>query len=208
MAVNITDLTELLAMADDDLLVVRDASEVTVEPVKKSKLSTLLTYLEANLGGFQVPWTELAVTASTSGTTIDFTSIPAGVKEIEIWFHGASLSGSSSILVQLGTGGSPTTSGYAASSAFAGFSSVMNSTAGFPIRVDSAARAVSGKISFYLLDTNDWISSHSLGEVAATYGAPNGGGAVTLAGELDNIRITTVNGTDTFDAGQLRVRYR
>ena len=33
------------------------------------------------------------------------------------------------------------------------------------------------------------------------------GGSVTLSGILDRIRITTVNGTDTFDAGSINILY-
>ena len=34
-----------------------------------------------------------------------------------------------------------------------------------------------------------------------------GGGSISLAGTLDRVRITTVNGTDTFDAGTINIRY-
>ena len=33
------------------------------------------------------------------------------------------------------------------------------------------------------------------------------GGSITLSGKLDRIRITTVNRTDTFDAGQINIMY-
>jgi hypothetical protein len=32
-------------------------------------------------------------------------------------------------------------------------------------------------------------------------------GGVTLSGTLDRLRITTVNGTDTFDAGSVNILY-
>jgi hypothetical protein len=34
-----------------------------------------------------------------------------------------------------------------------------------------------------------------------------GGGGKTLSGTLDRVRITTVNGTDTFDAGTINILY-
>jgi hypothetical protein len=34
-----------------------------------------------------------------------------------------------------------------------------------------------------------------------------GGGSVALSGTLDRVRITTVNGTDTFDAGSINILY-
>jgi hypothetical protein len=32
-------------------------------------------------------------------------------------------------------------------------------------------------------------------------------GSATLSGTLDRVRITTVNGTDTFDAGSINILY-
>jgi hypothetical protein len=34
-----------------------------------------------------------------------------------------------------------------------------------------------------------------------------GGGNVTLSAVLDRVRITTANGTDTFDAGSVNILY-
>jgi hypothetical protein len=34
-----------------------------------------------------------------------------------------------------------------------------------------------------------------------------GSGSKTLSGTLDRVRITTVNGTDTFDAGSVNILY-
>ena len=50
--------------------------------------------------------------ASTSGTSIDFTSIPSWVKRITVMFSGVSLSGTSSIYIQIGSGSAEIT-GYA-----------------------------------------------------------------------------------------------
>jgi len=43
----------------------------------------------------------------------------------------------------------------------------------------------------------------------STYGATvaNSAGSKTLSAQLDRIRITTVNGTDTFDAGSINIMY-
>ena len=50
--------------------------------------------------------------ASTSGTSIDFTSIPSWVKRITLMFSGVSTTSTSNVQIQIGTGGTPTTSGY------------------------------------------------------------------------------------------------
>lgn len=51
MTVTIPNLTELTEVAGDDLLVIRDDSEASVEPVKRCKASTLLTYVIQNIPG-------------------------------------------------------------------------------------------------------------------------------------------------------------
>ncbi len=37
--------------------------------------------------------------------------------------------------------------------------------------------------------------------------ATQSAGSITLGGTLDRVRITTVNGTDTFDAGSINILY-
>jgi len=42
---------------------------------------------------------------------------------------------------------------------------------------------------------------------SATEFAGLGGSSISLSGTLDRVRITTVNGTDTFDAGSINILY-
>jgi hypothetical protein len=55
------------------------------------------------------------------------------------------------------------------------------------------------------LGSDAWVSSH-YGKNATT-NAIVGGGDVTLSAALDRVRLTTVNGTDTFDAGSVNIMY-
>jgi hypothetical protein len=147
--------------------------------------------------------------ASTSGTSIDFTSIPSWVKRITVMFNGVSHSGTSNPLVQIGAG-SITSSGYASTSTFAGNSGSggVSSTAGFNIFSSTATNLVTGHLVITLVGSNLWVSSHSLGiNTAGTIFCLTGGGAVTLGGTLDRLRITMTNGTDTFDAGSINILY-
>ena len=50
---------------------------------------------------------------------------------------------------------------------------------------------------------NSWVATSVIKTTAnsASYSA----GDVTLSGTLDRVRITTVNGTDTFDAGSINI---
>lgn len=55
---------------------------------------------------------------------------------------------------------------------------------------------------------NIWVASFIFGGNTSTTDATCfGGGDIELSGVLDRIRITTVNGTDTFDAGSINIMY-
>lgn len=145
--------------------------------------------------------------ASTSGTSIDFTGIPAGVKRVTVMLNGASLSGSSNIRFQLGAG-SVTTTGYATSSSYNGSTNNgSTSTNGFDITGwGSASFTLSGLIVFASLGSNIWVGSGTFGGTGQAYTSMVGGN-ITLGGTLDRVRVTTVNGTDTFDAGSINILY-
>jgi hypothetical protein len=145
--------------------------------------------------------------ASTSGTSIDFTSIPSWVKRITVMFNGVSLSGSSNFLIQVGAG-SVTSSGYTSAYSVARAASGLGgaSTSGFIAVNAAAADTMSGSITILTLGSNVWVSNHVLGDYTSQL-TSQGGGNVTLGGTLDRVRITTVNGTDTFDAGSINILY-
>lgn len=146
--------------------------------------------------------------ASTSGTSIDFTGIPSWVKRITVMFNGVSTNGTSIPQVQIGAG-SVTTSGYVTNAGYAAnnaASSVSSSTAGFILTGSSSATSVYyGNATIALMGSNLWAFSWSGTQGGLTF--CGGGGTVTLSGTLDRVRITTVNGTDTFDAGSINILY-
>jgi hypothetical protein len=146
--------------------------------------------------------------ASTSGTSIDFTGIPSWVKRITVMFNEVSTSGSSAFLIQIGSG-SVTSTGYIStgnSTNQASATGGVSSTSGFCIRSGSATFTLSGLMTLTLVSSNTWISSHA-GKVATTEANWGGGSSSSLSGALDRVRITTVNGTDTFDAGSVNILY-
>lgn len=145
--------------------------------------------------------------ASTSGTSLDFTGIPSWVKRVTVMFNGVSTSGTSFGLVQLGTSGGVTATGYTGSNAFSGASSAgQNATTGFGFGNNSASFTFSGVMFIVNVSGNIWVASHSGGSTNTNI-ACMGGGNVTLSAVLDRVRITTVNGTDTFDAGSVNIMY-
>lgn len=147
---------------------------------------------------------------SASSTSVDFTSIPSWVKRITVVMSGVSTSGTSQNLVQLGSG-SVTNSGYLSyNSATPGGSSPATAitTTGFGVWNGNAAEIRYVVMTLVNISGNTWVSAHSGGSNNSTaYYTLAGGGNVTLSGTLDRIRITTVNGTDTFDAGSINILF-
>jgi len=83
-------------------------------------------------GGVTGSLTRATAQASTSGTSIDFTSIPSGVKRITVMFSGVSTNGTSLIQVQIGDSGGIETTSYA-SGGWTANTTNANSTTGFII---------------------------------------------------------------------------
>jgi len=145
--------------------------------------------------------------ASTSGTSIDFTSIPSWVERITVMFNGVSVSGTSNPLIQLGTGStSYTATGYLGTAVNYLGSGATNPTTGFAIASALAANLLSGHLILTNVSGNIWIASGVFGTSNTAFAAYTAGN-ISLAAALTAVRITTVNGTDTFDAGSINILY-
>jgi hypothetical protein len=151
--------------------------------------------------------------ASTSGTSIDFTGIPSWVKRVTVMFKGVSTTPSTTanLLVQLGSG-SVTTTGYRSVSGVIYLTTTNGQTvnvasaAGFVTILNTTTTTLSGSISFLLISSNAWVASGAFSDYVAL-STMFSSGDVTLSGALDRVRITTTNGTDTFDAGSINILY-
>jgi hypothetical protein len=153
--------------------------------------------------------TSATAQASTSGTSIDFTGIPSWVKRITVMFRGVSTSSTSDILIRLGTSSGVTTTGYATYGVRTGATSVTggaNNTTGFASVSTQAASVYSGSVIFSALGGDIWTGFGLLADSVGGNGYIITGG-ISLAATLDRVRITTVNGTDTFDAGSINIMY-
>lgn len=146
-------------------------------------------------------------TAQTaSGTAVDFTGIPSWVKRISVAFNGISTNGTSNIIIQIG-GSSVETTGYASS--VVAVNTATDGTAfttGFGItQANAATRSYYGVSVISLISANSWsyICNIARGDNTVHSGA----GGKTLSDTLTRVRITTVNGTDTFDAGTINISY-
>ena len=147
--------------------------------------------------------------ASTSGTSITFSSLPSTVKRITLMLQGVSTNGSADYLVRIGAG-SVTTSGYLGSAAILGTTgTVQNFTAGFGIISNAGygnASVFHGMMVIALVGSNNWVANYVLGISNATP-ASYGGFSLALGGTLDRVVLTTTNGTDAFDAGLVNILY-
>ena len=161
-------------------------------------------YLTSTSGGAIT----LATAQTATGTAVDFTSIPSWVKRITVIFNGISTNGSSNPIIQIGAG-SITSTGYTSHGGFAGTSGYsVSATTGIVLPMGSGpSNTAYGRASIELIGSNTWVGTVVFGmvQVGAYFGTS--GGYVSLAGSLDRLRITTVNGTDTFDAGTINISY-
>jgi len=145
---------------------------------------------------------------TTGGTSITFTGIPAGVKQIGIMLDDVDTSGTSDIIVQIGDSGGFETSGYVGG--------VINQSAyevysgeGFDISVvtNSADSAV-GIMTLRLQNaaTFKWVCSSQF-DLADDNTVNLGAGNKTLSAELTQIRLTTDGESDTFDAVAINIQF-
>jgi hypothetical protein len=150
---------------------------------------------------------------TTAGTSIDFTGIPSWVKRITVSMNGVSTNGTSQTILQLGKSAGVETTGYTSygiqqisnSSGLASFTTGLAAAAGTGT---TAAGTRYGQMVLTLMDlaTNTWSMQGqwaNIGDAVMNQAA----GIKALAGTLDRVRLTTVNGTDTFDAGSVNILY-
>lgn len=152
---------------------------------------------------------------TTSGTSIDFTGIPPWVNRITIMFNGVSTVGTSILVIQLGTSGGFQTTGYngtggslvSTGTATNVVTSVAN-TIGFDLSNTSTRTAgdtIYGTAVLTRLTGNTFILNSYTSNALSSMGIAGGG--VTITGTVDRLRLTTLSGTDTFDAGSVNIMW-
>jgi len=143
--------------------------------------------------------------ASTSGSTVDFTSIPAGVQYIDVVIEGLSTATTVSVLLRLGNSGGVEATGYVEGTFedTTGSQAHYNNTTGFTMSPPDGSATVDGIISLRLLNSASfiWCCRGQLGHGTWSIFPC---GTKTLSAELDRIQIFT---SGTFDAGSVNVIY-
>jgi hypothetical protein len=146
--------------------------------------------------------------ASTSGTSIDFPNIPNWVKRITVSFNAVVTSGSSPIIIKLGDAGGFEDNSYTGAgcntSSGPAFGGTAN-TVGFNLMSAAASGGYDGAAVLTLQDTLTWVLASTLVRDQSSFSV--GGGNKATSATLTQIRITTVNGTDTFSSGSINIMY-
>jgi hypothetical protein len=152
-------------------------------------------------------FTQAAKQASTSGSSINFTGIPSGVKMVIMNFDGVSVNGSAYWEARLGDSGGVESSGYVGTGAriTTSTAAIGSATSGFYINNDAAANTMSGQFICTLTDADTFAWTCSWNVKLNTNIVSWGAGNKTLSAELDRISLT--NG-GVFDAGSISIIYQ
>lgn len=146
-----------------------------------------------------------------SGSSVDFTGIPATARRVTLMINGLSTNGTTVPLIQIGDAGGIESSGYLGGTiVVAGTSSSAgNHTAGVGLSSSSWAAAITlgGAVIFSLMDsdTNLWSVMGSLGRIEGP-GAHTLGYTKALSETLTQLRLTT-NSANVFDAGTASISW-
>jgi hypothetical protein len=142
---------------------------------------------------------------SATSTVVDFTGIPSWVKKITVVLQSISTSSTSAVLIQLGDSGGIENTGYTSTAENSGAGAGANYTTGFGVERGSAASySRTGIATIINITANTWVLQYTGYEGSSFAWSV---GFKTLTGTLDRVRLTTVNGTDTFDAGTINILY-
>lgn len=191
MADNSVNTAEIV----DSAITTAKIADANVTPAKLSQTMTRAT----------------AVTL-TNQTSVDFTGIPSWVRRITVMLDSVSTNGTSALMVQIGDSGGVETTGYISTSGFiqnsATYAGVANYTTGFNIStVSQATHSFSGIMDIVNLTGNVWVVKGITSPQTATQSLFFSAGSKTLSATLDRVRLTTVNGTDQYDAGTVNIIY-
>ncbi len=150
-----------------------------------------------------------ATAQTASGTVVDFTGIPSWAKRITVMLNGVSTNGTSPVQIQIGDSGGIETTGYSVVvAAITGNNACQLNpyNSGIIVPGSTASGNRIGTIVISNINLFSWnVSGSSFDTLANTTGTING--SKSLTSNLDRLRITTINGTDAFDAGTINIAY-
>lgn len=184
------------------------AADLSADSVTTAKI------LDANVTPAKLsqPLTLRTAQATTSGTSFSFPSIPSWAKRITVMFDSVSTNGTTRVQVQLGDAGGIEATGYVSSviqateSATPTVSGTSPFTTGFPLGYGTIGSDRTGALIINSMGGNKWVA-HGIVTDNNLASTSQTAGIKTLSDTLTQVLVTTVNGTDTFDAGSVNVMY-
>jgi hypothetical protein len=191
-------------IADSNVTTAKIAdANITVDKLASDAVTTV-KILDANVTPAKLsqPLTLSTAQNSTSGTSIDFTSIPSWVKRVTITLNGVSTNGSSSLVVRIGSGGI-TTTGYSSIAGDYNGNSAITTTGFILQRINAASYLNTGVVTLTKLTGDTWIAA---GVIGNTDYSNTCSGSITLSGAIDQVRVTSIT-PNTFDAGSINIMY-
>ena len=172
--------------------------------------NTRITALGTGTGGTGTY--EVSVSQTVGGTTIstigvEYQSIPSWVKRITVMFQSVSLSGTDSILVQLGDSGGIETTGYAGGGARLTSTNTVATarfTTGFGFNNTTAGNIFDGSLVITQINSSTRTYT-AMGIISGlTDVICSCAGIKSTSATMDRIRITR-SGTDVFDDGSVNI---
>ena len=148
--------------------------------------------------------------SSAGPATVDFTGIPNTAKRITVMFQSVSTNGTSNYVVRIGNT-TITATGYVSAVTYTNLSSNSSvgvaDTTGYILNRDAGASlSYTGEMRICLVSNFIYVATFNAigGSGGPTY---QGSGVLNLGSVLDRVRVTTLNGTDLFDAGSINVMW-
>ena len=169
-----------------------------------SKLATTATGITVtgsivadNIGGGSL------APVSPSGTSaVNFTSIPAGVRQVTVMLEQLSLNNNDDLLIQLGDSGGIETSGYISRCVWSGG---LESTLGMVIDSNAQTKWTGAMTFTRVHTTNRFVQTHTVVDPDQNEQRV-GAGSKTLSGELTQLRVVPT-GSNTFDNGSVSIAW-
>lgn len=178
------------------------AAKIATDAVTTAKI------LNANVTPAKLsqPITRATAVNSTSGTSVDFTSIPSWVKRISFVLRGVGATATNILLARIGDSGGYSSTGYSSRyNSFDGSPNGNSVTNGFGLTLTSTATETTGSFTITNISGNIWVCSGTLANNASGGSISVFSGYKTLTGVLDRVQL--VVSTGTFNAGSVTIIY-
>lgn len=141
----------------------------------------------------------------STNTRADFSSIPSWVKRVTVMLSGVGTSGTAALQIQL-SDSTLVSSGYIGYGVRFGVSNTYTTAFSSAFVLSDAITNTDVFYGVYvltLIDSNRWAISGGQTSTRTTNISSQINGVVPLSSALTAVRVTTTNGTDTFDTGSI-----